>query len=165
MKTFDIVKEMTAIQELIEAVDYNEETGEIIDNSETVKALLEELELSKNDKLDNIEYMKREYKAAAETLQGEIKRLTERKAMMLRNVERLADLQGLLLQNEGTKTDKFTFFYGTSTSVDVVDEDALPHEFLAIKYTPDKKAIGDKMKLGFEVDGCKLVTKTSLRVK
>ena len=46
--TFEILDEFKAIEALANDVEYNEDTGEIIDNSETIKTLLDELENTKD---------------------------------------------------------------------------------------------------------------------
>jgi len=121
MTTFTILDEFKAINALTDEVEYNEETGEVIDNSDTIKELLNELTANKDDKLDNIEYIKRDFKMREGALADEIKRLTERKKSMKTKQEQLANLQEYLMNGEKVKTYKFTFFYGMTQSYDIED--------------------------------------------
>ncbi len=163
--TFSILAEFKAINELTNEVEYDEETGEVIDNTETIKTLLDELNNSKEEKLDNIEYVKREFKMRETALQDEIKRLQERKASMASKQEQLKNLQEFLMNGEKVKTDKFTFSYGTTKSVDITDESAIPEAYLKVEFKVNKTELAKVLKAGGAVDGAELVEKTSLRVR
>lgn len=165
MTTFTILSEYHAINDLQESIEYDEETGELIDNSETIKELLNELEADKDSKLDNIEYMKRNFKVSEDGLSSEIKRLTERKNSMKKKQEQLIKLQDFLLNGEKVKTDKFTFFYGSSKSVDIEDESAIPEAYLKVEFKVNKTEIAKSLKAGGAVTGAKLIEKTSLKVR
>ena len=165
MTTFTILDEFRAINELTNEVEINEDTGEVIDNTETIKALLNELNNSKEEKLDNIEYVKREFKVTEVALQDEIKRLTARKASMVSKQEQLKHLQEFLMNDEKVKTDKFTFSYGTTKSVDITDENAIPETYLKTEFKVNKTELAKVLKAGGAVTGAELVEKTSLRVR
>ena len=61
MRLYNIAEEFTALYELAEQVEYNEETGEMIDNSETLKELFNELSEDKLEvKLENVMYIIKE---------------------------------------------------------------------------------------------------------
>lgn len=163
--TFTILEEFRAINELTSEVEFDEETGEVIDNTETIKVLLAELNNSKEEKLDNIEYVKREFKLSEEGLQSEIKRLQERKASMVSKQDQLKKLQEFLLNGEKVKTDKFTFSYGTSKSVEIEDESEIPEAYLKVEFKVNKTEIGKALKAGGAITGAKLIEKTTLRVR
>ncbi len=165
LTTFGILDEFQVINDMSNEIEYDEESGEVIDNSEIIKELLNELTNSKEDKLDNIEYIKRDFKMREDALQAEIKRLTERKNSMKLKQEQLAKLQEYLLGDEKVKTDKFTFFYGTTKSVDIEDESAIPETYLKVEFKVNKTEIAKALKAGGAIDGAKLIEKTSLRVR
>jgi len=165
LTTFGILDEFRAIEELANTIEYNEETGELIDNSETIKELMDSLVADKETKLDNIEYIKRDFKAKEDALQAEIKRLTERKASMKSKQEQLRGLQEFLVGEDGVKTTSFTFFYGTSKSVDIIDEGAIPEAYIKTEFKVNKTEITKALKSGGAVSGAELKEKTTLRVR
>ena len=163
--TFSILSEFKAMHELTDEIEFDEETGEVIDNTDTIKALLDELNNSKEDKLDNIEYVKREFKMREAALQDEIKRLTARKASMVSKQDQLKGLQEFLMNGEKVKTDKFTFSYGTTKSVEIEDESEIPEAYLKVEFKVNKTEIAKALKAGGAITGAKLIEKTSLRVR
>ena len=167
MRTFDILGEYNALLTIMEEVDEN---GEFINDDETLKALLDELNQSKGDKLDNIELIKRDFQSKADTLKAEMDRLAKRKKSFESQVDKLQELQELLLNEDGFKTDRFTFSYRKSESVKVPDvcDNSYPKEWIVTKYQFDKKAIKEAIKKS-EIDyseyGIELVTNVSLQVR
>ena len=165
MRTFDIKKELFALRELVEQDDIDPETGEVLDNSEAIRQLSDELEVEISDKLDGIEYIKREYKATEQMLADEIKRLQERKAMMARKQDQLKRLQDFILAGEKRKTDKFTFYYSSSESVNLINESEIPSDYFSFDPKIDKTAIKKALKSGESVPGAELETKFNLAVR
>lgn len=167
MNTFSILGEYNALLSMMEEVDEN---GEFINDDATLKALLDELNQSKSDKLDNIELIKRDFQAKADTLKAEMDRLAKRKKSFESQVDKLQSLQELLLNEDGFKTDRFTFSYRKSESVKVPDlcDNSYPKEWIVTKYQFDKKAIKEAIKKS-EIDyseyGIELVTNVSLQVR
>jgi len=167
MKTYEIKSEFLAIQELLEVEEFNEETGELIDNSDAVQALLNEIEDERDNKADSIAYLIKEANDTEEALKSEINRLSERKKMFIRQQDSLKQLLNFLLSGEKLKTAKFTFSYRSSQSVNIIDESLIPAEFLNVKevVTPDKKLIKEALANFENVAGAETVVKTTLGVK
>ena len=167
MKTYDIKAEFLAIQELLETEEFNEETGELIDNSETVQQLLSEVQENMSEKADGICYLVSQNKMYEDSLKAEAKRLTARAKMFERVQNDLKELLRFLLAGEKLKTEKFTISYRKSTSVEILDDSLIPSEFINVKetFTFDKKAIADKLKDFDEVAGAKLVVKNNITIK
>lgn len=167
MKTYDIKSEFLAIQELLENEEFNEETGELIDNSEAIKQLLSEIEIERDTKADSIAYLIKSAKDTETALKAEIDRLNERKKMFIREQESLKQLLDFLLGGEKLKTDKFTFSYRTSQSVNILDESLIPAEYLNVKevVTPDKKKIKEALADFDEVAGAEIVVTKTLGVR
>ena len=167
MNTFSILGEYNALLTMMEEVDEN---GEFINDDATLKSLLDELNQSKGDKLDNIELIKRDFQGKSDTLKVEIDRLTKRKKSFESQVDKLQELQELLLNEDGFKTDRFTFSYRKSESVKVPDlcDNSFPKEWVITKDQFDKKAIKDSLKksgIDYSEYGIELVTNVSLQVR
>ena len=167
MKTYDIKSEFYQIQELLENPEINEETGEVIDNTETIQQLLNEIEDERDNKADNIAYLIQEAKGKEEALKSEISRLQERKKMFEREQVKLKELLDFLLGGEKIKTTKHTFSYRSSQVVNILDADKIPAEYLNVKetFTPDKKRIKEALQDFNEVAGAEIVVNKSLIIK
>jgi len=167
MKTYDIKSEFLAIQELLENEEFNEETGELIDNSEAIKQLLSEIEDERDSKADNIAYLIKTANDTELSLKAETERLNERKKMFVRQQESLKQLLDFLLHGEKLKTDKFTYSYRNSQSVHIIDESLIPAEYLNVKevVTVDKKRIKEALADFNDVSGAEIVVKKSLSVR
>ena len=167
MTVFDIKKEYFELYELMSKDEYevNEDTGEVTDNTELIKNLMDGLDAERDEKLENIEYIKRELKIRQQALKDEAKRLSERAKSLENNQKQLLELQDFLLGGEKLKTDKFTFFYGSSEKLEIEDESKVPSDYIA--YTPkiDNTNLKKAVKDGLEVEGITLKTTISLRVR
>ena len=168
MNTYELSKEYEALR-VLTTEEFDEETGELIDNSEAIKALLDELDSKRDDKLKGIEYIKREFESINAAIDIEKKRLDARKKVFTRKIENMKDLQVYLLDGEKVETDLFTFSFRKSTSVNIDDVllATLQGKFVeekttfTIKKAEIKKALVD----GEEVKGAHLETKQNLQVK
>ena len=164
---YEIRQEFYAIQELIENEEFNEETGELIDNSIEIESLLSEIEGDKANKADNIAYLIMQTKDTQDAIKKEVDRLNERKKMFIRQEDKLKELLTFLLGEEKLKTDKFTFYFRSSQSVEITDIDLIPAEYLVAKetFTPDKKKIKEALSDFGTVPGATIIVKKSLGVK
>ena len=165
---FDLNQQFYILRDILENdVEFNEETGEIIDNSETINKLFEELELSLNDKLDNCQKWILENSAKVEALKKESKRLNDKAKAIENKTDRLKELMKLSLVASGKtiKTDIFTFSLRKSKAVQVANEEELPRNFVRIKKEADKKAIKEALEKGIEIPGCSFAENVSLIVK
>ena len=167
MNTYEIQQEFYAIQSIIENEEFDEVTGELIDNSEVIKELLAEITESRDSKADNIAYLIKSANDAELSLKAEIDRLNARKSMFIRQQESLKQLLDFLLSGDKLKTDRFTFSYRSSQSVNIIDADLIPAEYLTVKetFTPNKKLIKEALSDFNEVPGAEIVVKKSLGVK
>jgi len=167
MTAFDIKDQYRQLDEL--AGEYDHETGEIVNSDEVLMELMAELKEAKETKLNAIEYLKRENKAMAQALADEVKRLQAKKQSLESTFTRLTELQDMLLDGEKVKTDKFTFSYRTTKSVQVPDEvNPDLKEWVNVKYTWDKKKIKEDLEtsgISYDEFGIKIVEKHSLSVR
>ena len=163
MKVYDIREEFRALQDLINNEEFDEVTGELINNDEAIQQLLKEIECEKSIKADSIAFLVKQANDSEMALKAEVDRLNARKKMFIKQQDSLKQLLDDLLYGQKLKTDRFTFSYRTTKSVNIIDESAIPAEFLNVVETikPDKKAIKDALADGL-VDGCELLVKKSL---
>ena len=142
------------------------ETGEIIDIDK-----LNELQLEKDAKIENVACWIKELKAEAEAIKAEKLVLAERQRVAENKAESLKKWLAYALQGEKFKTAKCSVSFRRSESVEVTEEgiEALMKEhdeLLTYKAPePNKKAIKDAIKDGLSVEGVRLECNTSVIIK
>ena len=166
LNTFEILQEIRALEDLLNEV--NPETGEFINNEEVIKDYIINLQTSRENKLNNIEDLKLELKAQSEALKQKEEKLYAKRKSIESNIERLKDLQIMLLQGEKLKTDEYTFSFRNSKSV-VVPSEVNPslEIFTKTKIEWDKVAIKKELEKGIDYSeyGIYLEDKKSLSVR
>ena len=162
MRLFEIVD---GVQNLLElSVDAD---GVI---SEEGLAALSALEMDLSEKLVNTALYLKGVEAERDAVAKAAKELADRAKIHTRQADRLRKYLADNMErvgHEGLSDPRVKLSWRTSTAV-VCDEDArffLPVELLAVKTSPDKKAIGDLLKAGTEVEGCRLETRKNLQIK
>lgn len=149
------------------------ETGEILDD-ETLKNTLDELKLSKEEKLTNIAKYIKNLTADAKALQEEKLKFARRQKVTenkIKNLKKYIDDFIRNTQGEGFNSFKFkdvnnTISYRKSQSVEIDDIDKINEEFLKIEKTVrDKRELVKALKNGLTVDGCHLEEKYSLQIR
>jgi prefoldin subunit 5 len=167
MRTYDILQEFKALEELLNEVDA--ETGEYLNSKDDIKEYIINLRLSKEQKLNSIEDLKLDYNSSIEALNTKIERLESRKKEFNKNIDNLINLQLMLLNNEKCETNEYKFSFRKSESVYIDDFvfDKSKDEFVrtTIKIEPDKTAIKKALKDGIDVMGASIETKMNLQVK
>lgn len=167
MRTFDILKEFKALEELLNEID--SETGEYLNSEDDIKDYVINLRLSKEQKLNSIEDLKIDYSSSIAALEVKIQILEKRKKEFKRNIDNLVNLQLMLLNNEKCETGEYNFSFRKSESINI-DEfvfDKSKDEYVrkTIKIEPDKTAIKKALKDGINVMGASIETKMNLQVK
>ncbi|HIF06998.1 MAG TPA: siphovirus Gp157 family protein [Gemmatimonadetes bacterium] len=161
MRLFEIVDGVQHILEL----GTDRETGEI--SNFTLKRL-DELELTLDEKLTNTALYLKGVEAERDAVKKAAQELSDRAKIHTRQADRLRKYLSDNMErvgHEGLSDPRVKLGWRSSTAV-VVDADAsLPVELLCVKTAPDKKAIGDLLKAGTEVEGCRLETRRNLQVK
>ena len=167
MKTFEILQEYRALEILLNEV--NEETGEFINSEDDIKEYIDDLKENKEDKLNNIEKLKREIDGSINTIDAEIKRLQQLKKQRSNNIERLKNLQMLLTNGEKIETDLYKFSTRKSASVEITDLDLIQDKYCKFEKKPVKKDILDAIKQAEKNKesffGAEIVEKISITVK
>ena len=142
------------------------ETGEIIDIDK-----LNELELERDAKIENVACWIKELKAEAEAIKAEKLALAERQKVAENKAESLKKWLAYALDGEKFKTAKCSVSFRKTESVEVTEEgiEALMKEhdeLLTYKAPePNKKAIKDALKDGLSVEGVQLIQNTSTIIK
>lgn len=149
MNTFEIQQEYRALEDLLNETD--PETGEFINSEEDIEEYIYNLELDRNNKLDNIERLKREIQGSINTIDAEIKRLQQLKKQKQNNVERLTTLQYCLTNGMKVETELYKFSTRKSKSVHVpAVVDPSFKECVRTKYEWDKTAIKKMLESGVD---------------
>ena len=161
MRLFEIVN---GVQNLLE-LSVSRETGEI---SEEGLAALSALEMDLSEKLVNTALYLKGVEAERDAVKKAAQELSDRAKIHTRQADRLRKYLADNMERagrEGLSDPRVKLGWRSSTAV-VVDADAsLPVELLCVKTAPDKKAIGELLKSGTEVEGCRLETRKNLQVK
>ena len=147
------------IQKAIE-LGFDPETGEILDAS-----VLEQLQIDRDEKIENICLYIKDLTAEAKALADEAKALSERKERSAKKAESLKNYLQAMLDGQKWKSSKAAVSYRKTQSVVVDDLEALKPEFLRIKKEADKTAIKEVLKAGAAVSGAHLEERQSMSIK
>jgi len=167
MRIYEIKQEFEALNALIEQSehDFDEETGEFVDNSQEINELTSELLKHREGMLDYLADKRNEYKAFEEELKLKIKNLTERKSSMVRQQQKLLNTIDFLLEGEKEKTLEHTYFYRKTEKVEILDESKIPSEFLKFTTSVNKTDLKKHLKAGEEIEGAELIETIGLSIK
>lgn len=144
----------------------------IEDGAEGLEDTLESIELELVEKLEGYAMVITNIQSDVDGLDAEIKRLTARKKSMENNIDRMkqamsdalntveADAKGV----KRLKTDKFTFSFRKSSTVEV-DENKISRFYIKTKTEVDKAAIKKILSNGGKVIGAELIENQSLQIK
>lgn len=151
-------------EQILNCIDL--ETGEIVDIDK-----LNELELERDAKIENVACWIKELKAEAEAIKAEKQTLAERQKVAENKAESLKKWLAYALDGQKFKTSKCSISYRKSESVEVTEEGLNNlmqehNELLTYKAPePNKKAIKDALKDGLNVEGVQLVQNVSTIIK
>lgn len=166
---FDLSLEFYALKDLMENdFEVDEETGEFIDNTETINNLFNGLKMTFEDKLDNSQRYILTLNGEADILAKEIKRLQAKKTALENKADRLSEMMKNAILSSGEnklKTSLYSFNIKKTESVEVRDLDVVPRAYLRLKKEADKVAIKKALKNGDVIEGVYLSEKLSLGVK
>ena len=159
---FDIVGDYRKLLEF--AMEAGEEEAQAL--ADTMEAIEGEFE----DKADNYAKVISALHATADSLDAEIKRLQSRKTAMNNNADRIKkNLEKAMIATgkEKFKTTLYSFGIQNNPASVVIDDDAsIPTEYRIPQPDKiDKKAIGDFLKSGNEVNFAHLEQSQSLRIR
>lgn len=140
----------------------DEETGEIIN-----EAKLNELEMEKSQKLENVACWIKNLTAEADALDKEAYTLKQRQKVCENKIESLKKYIAYGANGVSFKSARCAVSFRRTESVDIIDEAAIPEEFMKVTVTkaPMKVAIKEAIKSGTEVPGTGIKTNVSVIVK
>lgn len=162
MKLYEIQEAVYAILSRDEFLD--SETGEILDADD-----LDALDIALADKLEGCGLYIKNSEAMANAIKEEEQRLRERRASLERRIESIKQYMrgGLELAGGKVETPRIRLSFRRSKAVEILDQGALPDEFIrvSVKEDPDKKMILAALKAGQEVPGAALDERLSLQIR
>lgn len=161
MKLYEIDKE---IQTELDALERCDETGE---TPESILERLEKLALARDQKLNALCAVIKNYEANAEALDVEGERIRRKSAQLLKLADSARWYLGRTLAGEKWTNGIHSVGYRSSEAVEIGNVESIPAAYMRelLKYEPDKKQIKEDLKNGAEIPGCALVKKTHLQVK
>lgn len=146
-------------QKIMNCVDM--ETGEIID-----PARLDELQMDRDTKIENIACWIKNLNADAEAFKTEKQSFADRQKAAENKAESLKKYLANYLAGQKFSTPKVAISFRKTSSVNVTDISQLPKEFLKFADpTPDKTAIKNAIKAGTTVTGAEIVEGQSISIK
>lgn len=137
------------------------ETGEIVDCEK-----LEELQMERDDKIQNIALWVKNLEADVEAYKKEKDSFAEKQKVAENKAKRLKEYLSTYLDGQVFKSTRVNISFRSSEAVNITDVAKIPEQFL--KYTEptaDKTAIKKMLKSGFTVDGAELVTNSNIQIK
>lgn len=153
MKLYEIDKEM------MECVDL--ETGEIIDIER-----LEELQLARDEKIENVCLWIKNLNAEADALKAEKLEFANRQKTAENKVESLKRYVNEALGGEKFVTTKVKVSYRKSEKVEIEDVSKIPNEYLILKEPDvDKKAVKQAIKQGEIIEGAYITENLNIQIK
>jgi hypothetical protein len=161
MKLWEISKLMNTdrLFKVSDDASVDTETGEVFD-----KEYLDNLPMEQEEKSRNVGLVIKNMSNDMEQIDKEIKRLTAMKKSTQSKIESLKSY--ILAFGCPVKDVAVTIRFSKGReSVEVEKGVDLPESFRKYTWTPNKTAIGEALKEGQEIAGCRLVRKPSVSVK
>lgn len=144
-----------------EAVDA--ETGEIL--SDAALAYLDQLEIERDTKIENIGCWIKNLLSDAEALKKEKMAFAERQKKAENKAASLKRYLDNVLDGQKFQTDKLAVSFRKSESVQIDDESLIPIAFTKTKTEPDKTAIRKAIKSGCLIPGASLAEGRNIQIK
>lgn len=143
-------------QAILNCIDL--ETGEIID-----KEMLDQLEMDREAKIENVACWIKELKAEVEALKAEKMAFAKRQQVAENKMESLKNWLAYALDGQAFKTVRASVTFKKSQAVEIADIYKLDENYLRYKEPEaDKTAIKEAIKQGKTVAGATLVENTSV---
>lgn len=142
--------------------EVDEETGEILNASD-----LDELQMARQDKIENIGLYIKNLEAEKEAVKHEKDNFADREKRLGKKIESLKGYLGYALQGQKFSTPKVAVSFRKSESVLVKDEYLVPDKYCEFTMVrkPNKTNLKKALKDGEEIMGVKLVEKQNVSVK
>lgn len=168
---YEMTAEIKCLLEMLESID-QEDQADQADTEAAIRDTLEGIEMEFGDKAEAIVKLSKSMQGNIDAIDAELKRLQGRKKVISNRKEALIDyLKTQMRSSELKKVETSLFTVSLvrgADRVEVLDDNALPDDFLRVKteISPDKIAIAKALKGGQDVPGARLVEgEPSLRIK
>lgn len=137
------------------------ETGEVFD-----AGYLDQLEMDKYKKLDNIGCFIKELEAEADVCSKQAEKFEKRATHARNKARQLREYVSTFCGGEKIHTDRCEFKWRKSEQVTIISEDVIPEKHKKVKTveTVDKTAVKKALKAGEIVVGASLTTKQNLQL-
>lgn len=156
MKLYEIISEIENFEFIID-----EETGEIMNAMQ-----LDELELAKEEKVENICLWIKNLKAEEKAIKDEVASLQKRQKAVHNKAESLERYIQQALNGEKFKTARVSVSYRKSEAIECVDILAVDDDYLRYKEPElDKAKIKSAFKEGIDVKGCSVIQKLNMQIR
>jgi len=159
---FDISKALVAAWDA--AID--PETGEISDDSYSV---IEQLEMERDAKIENIGCWIKNLEADAAAIKAEAKAMSDRAKAAEKKAEGLRGYLAAVLAGEKWNSPKVAISWRKSVAVEIDEAELpeLPEQYVRRKVSveADKTAIKEALKAGEQIEGCRLVERQNISIK
>ena len=156
MKLYEIIQEIENFDFIID-----EETGEILNAMQ-----LDELELAKEEKVENICLWIKNLRAEEKAIKEEASNLQKRQKAVHNKAESLEQYIQQALNGEKFKTARVSVSYRRSESIECEDILAVDDDYLRYKEPElDKAKIKAALKEGVAVKGCSLIQKQNMQIR
>jgi len=167
---FGLGQEYKTLYDDMFSFEVDESTGEIIDNSSTLKELLDEIQGNLTDKLDSCQYIRKELDSNVDLLADEIKRLQSKKKALENRSKRLKELmqETMIVTGETKLKGKFSFSIGTRKVLQLrenVTPEFFNQDYVRTTKEFDKKKITEDLKNGVSINGAKIVEKVNFSIR
>ena len=149
----------TGIRALIDRAD----ADGVLD--EEVVAALDKLEGELDHKAESVALAILELEAEAEAVEKEAKRLDERAKSLERRAAKLREYLAYWLDGRELKGRLVTIGYRKSESVEIIDETAIPEEYLRMVRLTDKTSIKHALKGGAVLGWAQLVVHRHMQIR
>ena len=144
---------------ILECIDT--ETGEVIDIER-----LNELQMERETKIENVACWIKDLKAEAEAIKAEKQKLADRQRVAENKAESLKNWLAYALDGQKFSTARCAVSFRKSESLEVSEEAKIPEEFLRYKEPEINKAdLKKAVKAGLVLDGVQLVEKSNISIK
>lgn len=137
-------------------------------NVEGFELALSQIQGEIGEKLEGYAMVLKNIESDIAGIKAEEKRLADRRKSMESNIARIKEnVADTLLTVEGNrvKTEKFTFSFRKSTSVQIENDAAIPQQFIKVEKTISRAELAKALKAGEQIEGAQLVENQSLSIR
>lgn len=140
---------------------FDPDTGEILDYDAYMA-----LDLERSKKISNTALLIKNLNLTAENIKKIADEYKKKAEAAANHADRVKEFLSQYLNGEKYKDETVSVYYSKSTSTDIEEGTLLPDEYMTIREPEyNKTAIKKALQAGIELDGCKLIEKTSLVVR